>query len=88
MTNEIKEFIRLHGALTCPSCEGEGENETFSGHYHSENCWMCAGKGLIRSLKLQQNHKPCDICKEKAGGCGGCNFNPKGRHEWESWEIY
>jgi DnaJ-class molecular chaperone len=88
MTKEIKQFIKSHGALVCPSCEGEGEVEYFCGHYTTNKCRNCAGKGLVASLKKQKQSKKCIICNGRDGGCGGCNSNPKGLIEWESYEIY
>jgi DnaJ-class molecular chaperone len=88
MTQEIRDFLKQHGALVCPTCDGEGEYNTFSGHYHSNNCSSCSGKGLVKSLNSQKHQKQCDICKGREGGCGGCNKHPKGLIEWESYEIY
>lgn len=85
MTKEIKNFIESQGLLICPTCEGEGEYETFCGHYTSETCSNCQGKGIIRSLNKQTHKKECRICNGR-GGLGCCDH--KGFHEWESFEIY
>jgi hypothetical protein len=87
MTEDLKKFVESHGALVCPICKGEGEIGYFCGHEITENCSMCAGKGIIASLKTQKQSKKCRICNGRDGGCGGCNSNPKGLIEWESYEL-
>lgn len=87
MTREIKELIKSQGLLICPSCNGEGEFSSFCGHETTESCYDCGGKGIIRSLKKQKHQKDCIICQARIGGCGGCNFHPKGLIEWESYET-
>jgi hypothetical protein len=87
MTKEIKKFIESHGALICPSCEGEGEVGYFCGHDTITKCSKCAGKGLVASLKKQKQSKKCIICNGRDGGCGGCDSHPKGLIEWESYEL-
>jgi DnaJ-class molecular chaperone len=88
MTSEIKEFIKSQGLLICPTCNGEGDYDTFCGHYTSETCSSCLGSGIIRSLNKQKYSKICIICQGRDGGCGGCNFHPQGLIEWETFEIY
>jgi DnaJ-class molecular chaperone len=88
MTSETKKFIQSQGLLVCPTCDGEGEYDSFCGHYTSETCSDCQGKGIIRSLTKQIHSKVCIICHGREGGCGGCNFHPSGLIEWESFEIY
>jgi len=84
MTSEIKKTLLSQGYLICPACDGEGEYETFCGHYVSETCYHCAGKGIIKSLNKQKHRKPCIICDGR--GClGGCDH--RGYHEWESYEL-
>jgi len=87
MTKELKKFVEAHGALVCPSCEGEGKIGYFCGHEITKDCSMCAGKGIIVSLKTQKQSKKCCICNGRDGGCGGCNSHPKGLIEWESYEL-
>jgi hypothetical protein len=87
MTSAIKNLIASSGLLVCPSCNGEGEIGYFCGHESSTNCYLCDGNGIIRSLKKQKQSKKCDICEGEDGGCGGCNSNPKGLIEWESYEL-
>jgi hypothetical protein len=87
MTKELKKFVEAHGALGCPSCEGEGKIGYFCGHEITKDCSMCAGKGIIVSLKTQKQSKKCCICNGRDGGCGGCNSHPKGLIEWESYEL-
>lgn len=90
MTEKIKEFIKSHGALVCPSCEGEGELLFFGGRhniYSLTECIDCAGNGLVASLKKQKQSKKCNICNGRDGGCGGCNSHPKGLIEWETYEL-
>ena len=88
MTQEIKKFIESQGLLICPSCSGEGEYDSFCGHYVSESCSSCMGKGIIRSLNKQKQQKKCVICNGRKGGCGGCNFHANGLIEWETFEPY
>lgn len=85
MTSEIKDFIKSHGMLICPSCDGEGEVGYFCGHETTSMCYDCGGKGIIRSLNKQKHRKECVICKGQ-GGLGCCKN--KGYHEWESYELY
>jgi len=87
MTNAIKKLILSKGFLICPSCNGEGEIGYFCGHESTTNCYYCAGNGIIRSLKKEKQSKKCGICEGSDGGCGGCNSNPKGLIEWESYEL-
>lgn len=85
MTTIIEKLIKSQGLLICPSCDGEGEYETFCGHYTTESCIWCAGRGIVKSLNKQKHRKPCVICQGK--GClGGCNHC--GYHEWETYELY
>ena len=85
MTSEFKKIIEAQGLLICPTCDGEGEYDTFCGHYSSETCSSCQGSGIIRSLNKQKHRKECVICNGR--GClGGCDN--KGYHEWESFELY
>lgn len=85
MTNAIKKLINANGLLICPSCNGDGENDSFCGHYTTEDCYMCKGNGIIKSLNKQKHKKPCAICDGREGGCGGCGN--KGFYEWESFEL-
>lgn len=84
MTPTIKKIIKDSGFIICPHCYGEGDIDSFCGHYTTVNCYMCGGHGVVKSLTLQKHTKPCNICKGK--GCGGCN--DKGFHEWESYECF
>ena len=88
MTKSIKSFVESFNFLICPSCLGDGEYESFCGHYTTKTCIDCGGHGIIRSLNKQKQNKKCCICKGRDGGCGGCNFNSKGLIEWESYEIF
>lgn len=88
MTTAIKDLCKSQGFLICPSCDGEGEVGYFCGHESSSICYKCAGHGIIKSLKKVKRSKDCIICNGRTGGCGGCNFNPKGLIEWESYELY
>lgn len=85
MTPEIKKAIESQGFLICPTCNGEGEYDTFCGHYTTETCSSCRGKGMVRSLKKQKQKKTCVICNGREGGCGGCDY--KGFYEWETFEL-
>lgn len=87
MTSAVKNLITLNGLLVCPSCSGEGEIGYFCGHDSTANCYLCDGNGIIRSLNKQKQSKKCIICDGREGGCGGCNSNPKGLIEWESYEL-
>lgn len=87
MTPKIRQFLESQGNIICPNCNGEGEYETFCGHYTSETCYMCQGAGMVRSLNKQKHSKKCIICHGRKGGCGGCNNHPKGLIEWESYEL-
>lgn len=87
MTAAIKKLILSKGLLICPSCNGEGEVGYFCGHETTIDCWDCDGNGIIRSKKKQKHSKKCPICDGRKGGCGGCNFHPKGLIEWKSYEL-
>lgn len=87
MTDAIKNLIKSNGLLICPACNGKGEIGDFCGHGITTNCYHCAGHGMIRSLNKQKQSKKCVICKGRDGGCGGCNFNPRGLIEWKSYEL-
>lgn len=83
MTSAIKKLIESTGAVICPHCNGEGEYESFCGHYTTEYCRMCGGNGVVKSLKKIKVRKDCVICNGR--GClGGCNH--KGYREWETFE--
>lgn len=85
MTSAIKKLILSQGLLICPACNGEGEFDYFCGHETTTDCYMCAGNGVVRSLKKQKHRKTCTICNGRESGCGGCKN--KGFHEWESYEL-
>ena len=87
MTPAIKKLISSQGMMICPSCGGEGEYESFCGHYTTESCRWCGGQGVIRSSNKQKQSKNCVICNGRKGGCGGCNNHPKGLVEWETYEL-
>ena len=84
MTDSIRKLIESNGLLMCPSCDGEGEVGYFCGHETTENCYMCGGQGIIRSLKKKRHRKTCSICRGEGGP--GCCDN-KGFQEWESYEL-
>lgn len=84
MTRAIKELLESKGIIICPKCDGEGDFSSFCGHETTESCRWCAGKGIVKSLKIQINRKGCIICRGK--GClGGCEW--RGYQEWESYEL-
>ena len=87
MTSAIKQFIESKGVLICPNCDGEGEIGDWCGHESTRTCSHCAANGIIQSLKSVKQSKKCGICKGRDGGCGGCDFNPKGLIEWYSFEL-
>lgn len=88
MTDAIKSVIEKAGLLICPFCEGEGEVGYFCGHETTTECRMCGGNGIIRSTKKQKHSKKRNICNGNKGGCGGCNFHPKGLIVWTSYELF
>jgi hypothetical protein len=72
MTTTIKNLIKSSGFLICPACEGEGEIGYFCGHESTTGCYMCAGHGVIKSLKKQKQKKTCTIYNGRGGiGCCG-----------------
>lgn len=84
MTVSIEKAIESLGFLICPSCRGEGNFESWTGHDSRSTCHCCGGHGMIRSLKKVKQRKDCIICQGK--GClGGCNH--RGYQEWESYEL-
>jgi DnaJ-class molecular chaperone len=86
MTSAIKNLIeKANNLLICPSCRGEGEVDYFCGHYTTTSCEMCAGNGIIKSLKKQKHQEVCIICRGKGGP--GCCDN-RGFQEWESYELF
>lgn len=85
MNKIIQKIVEESGMLICPACEGEGEVDYWCGHDSTTACIMCAGKGVVRSLKKQKHIKVCHICKGRGGP--GCCKN-KGFHEWESYRLY
>jgi len=87
MTSAIKKLILSKGFLICPSCDGEGKIDDSCGYNSTRTCSHCAANGIIRSLKSVKQSRKCGICEGRDGGCGGCNFDPKGLIEWESYEL-
>jgi hypothetical protein len=87
MTSAIKKLILSNGFLICPSCDGEGEICDCCGYNSTRTCFYCAGNGIVLSLKSTKQSKKCGICQGRDGGCGGCDSNPKGLIEWESYEL-
>lgn len=45
LINENKEIKLNHDEKICPNCNGEG----FSGYLLDFKCWMCNGKGKLKS---------------------------------------
>lgn len=85
MTNAIKKLIKSAGAVICPHCNGEGEYESFCGHYMTTSCHSCCGNGIVKSLKKLKKRKTCSICNGKGGP--GCCEN-RGYQEWEIFEPF